>query len=143
MSGDAFAEGGASAPPGCHPGSVAGGWVVSPASPDYPLFQAAAEALSILALRAAARHTGDRATWKELRGRPKSVPRVRLQDACGHARRCGAQASASDPCAETGAQSSRDLRMVRDALAVLERLRMDRRRRSDAGGIGGREFVSH
>ena len=122
MSGDAIVEGGASAPPVCHPASVIGGWVVAPTSPDYPLFQAAEEALSILALRAAAKYAGDRATWKELRGRQNPflgfVSRTPAATLDGAALKLRLVIHA----AETGAQSSRDLRMVRDALAVVERV---------------------
>jgi hypothetical protein len=121
---DAFAEGAASAAPVCHSTRAIGGWVVAPASPDYPLFEAAAEALSIVALRSAARNTGDRATWKELRGRQNPflgfvsrTPAVTLDGAALKLRLL-------IHAAETGAQSSRDLRMVRDALAVVERVRI-------------------
>jgi hypothetical protein len=128
VTGDAFAEGGASAPPVCHPASVIGGWVVAATSPDYPLFQAAGEALSIVALRSAAKVAGDRATWKELRGRQNPLlvfvsktPAATLEGAALKLRLV-------IHAAETGAQSSRDLRMVRDALAVI-RGRSDRRYR--------------
>jgi hypothetical protein len=118
---DAIVEGGASAPLACHPTSVTGGWLVASTSPDYPLFQAAEEALSIIALRTAARHTEDRATWKELRGRQNPflgfVSRTPAATLDGAALKLRLVIHA----AETGTQSSRDLRMVRDALAVVER----------------------
>jgi hypothetical protein len=81
VSRDAIAEGGVSAPPVCHPAGAIGGWVVSPASPDYPLFQAAAEALSIVAVRAAAKNLGRRTVWRDLRGAAESPARVRISDA--------------------------------------------------------------
>jgi hypothetical protein len=119
---DAFAEGGASAPLFCHPASAIGGcWVVAASSPDYPLFEAGAQALSIIALRVSARHAGDRATWKELRSRQNPflgfVSRTPAATLDGAALKLRLMIHA----AETGAQSSRDLQMVRDALAVVER----------------------
>jgi hypothetical protein len=119
---DAFGEGEASASPVCPPASFIGGWVVAPSSPDYPLFEAAAQALSIIALRVAARHAGDRATWKELRSRQNPflgfVSRTPAATLDGAALKLRLVIHT----AETGAQSSRDLRMVRDALAVVERV---------------------
>ena len=111
------------ASPVCHPASAIGGWVVAPASPDYPLFQAAAEALSIVALRSAAKMAGDRATWKELRGRQNPLLGFVSKTPAATLEGAALKLRLVIHAAETGAQSSRDLRMVRDALAVVERTR--------------------
>jgi len=97
--------------------------MVAPASPDYPLFQAAGEALSIVAVRAAARALGNRAAWKNLRGRQNPLLRFVSQTPAATLAGAALKLWLVVNAAETGVQSSRDLAMVRDALAVVERLR--------------------
>jgi hypothetical protein len=112
---DAIVEGGASAPLVCPPAGVIDGWVVASTSPDYPLFEAAAEALSIVAVRATAKRLGRRAVCQDLRGRQNPllefVFRTRAETLAGAALKLWLVVRAG----ESGEQSSRDLRMVRDA----------------------------
>jgi hypothetical protein len=98
--------------------------MVSPSSPDYPLFQAAAEALSILAVRAAAKQLGNKLAWQSLRGRQNPFLRFVSQTPAATLDGAALKLWLVVHAAETNAQSSRDLRMVRDALAVVERVRV-------------------
>jgi hypothetical protein len=68
----------------------------------------------------------------------ESALAVRVSDARGNSLKLRLVIHA----AEAGAQSSRDLRMVRDAQAVVERLWADWRWRSEVGGIGAEDSES-
>ena len=113
--------------------------MVSPASPDYPLFPAAAEALSIVAVRAAAKRLGNQVAWQSPRGRQNPFLRFVSQTPAETLDGAALKLWLVVHAAETGAQSSRDLRMVCDALAVVERVRVFG---GDDPGLLSSEFTS-
>ena len=127
MSGDAFAEGGDSVPPDCHPASVAGGLDGFSRFAGLSALSGSGRALSIVAVRAAAKRLGNKLAWQSLRGRQNRFLRFVSQTPAETLDGAAFKLWLVVYAAETGAQSSRDLRMVRDALAAVERVRAARR----------------